>query len=670
MASIAATAGIAVGTALVAVGSYAINLADEMDQAVNGVIAATGASIDEAERYQAVIEGIYTNNYGDGFDDIAQAVTNVELALGTLDDTELQNIVEKGYLMQDTFGIDMEESLRGVDAMMSQFGITSMEAYELMAQGAQDGLNQNGDLADQMAEYAVYYADLGFTAEEMFNMMASGMESGAYQLDYLNDAMKEFGIRAIDGSDTSAAAFEALGLDAEEMTAAFAQGGEASTEAFALVTEALKACDDQVLQNEIGVGLFGTKFEDLGADAVLALTQTEGAIDSTLDTLSAIEDIKYDSMSEMFTGMTRSVEALLLPLGEQLIPILTEIIDEILPVVEELLPPLMDLVAEFIPMLSEIISTILPPLIDLVLLVTESIMPILEQVLPVLITLLETLLPPIVEILNVLLPPLIDILNILLEPLLELINVLLPPLISLFEALEPCIEALMPILTALASIIADTLGNTIEAIMPYIQGLIDLLIDVIDFITNVFQGNWQGAWEGIVSIFKGIVNLIPTYFESVLNAVISAVNGLISGINKLTGTIGITAIPTISSISLPRFSMGIDYVPSDDMPALLHRGEAVLTATEADLYRSLGGKGALEQMLSSSVPDSTSTLPTSEHTAGNQEILQKLTVIISMLEALANLSVYLNTEKVGKLVAPTVNKTLGTTETIEQRGKF
>lgn len=157
-----------------------------MDQATNQIIAATGASVDETERYQDIIEGIYANNYGEDFADIADNISLVEQSISGLDDTALQNVVEKGYLMQDTFGIDMSESIRAVDAMMSQFGISSEEAYELMAQGAQDGLNQNGDLADQMAEYAVYYADLGYSAEEMFNVMSNGMEDGAYQLDYLN----------------------------------------------------------------------------------------------------------------------------------------------------------------------------------------------------------------------------------------------------------------------------------------------------------------------------------------------------------------------------------------------------------------------------------------------------------------------------------------------------
>lgn len=37
---------------------------------------------------------------------------------------------------------------------------------------------------------------------------------------------------------------------------------------------------------------------------------------------------------------------------------------------------------------------------------------------------------------------------------------------------------------------------------------------------------------------------------------------------------------------IPRLRVGMDFVPSDDFPALLHRGEAVLTASEAAQWRA------------------------------------------------------------------------------------
>jgi hypothetical protein len=44
---------------------------------------------------------------------------------------------------------------------------------------------------------------------------------------------------------------------------------------------------------------------------------------------------------------------------------------------------------------------------------------------------------------------------------------------------------------------------------------------------------------------------------------------------------------------------GSDYIPSDNYPALLHKGEAVLNPSEAERFRSLGGMYGLEQLVSS-----------------------------------------------------------------------
>ena len=82
----------------------------------------------------------------------------------------------------------------------------------------------------------------------------------AFQIDYLNDAIKEFGIRAKDNSDSTRQAFQDLGL--KDLTEDFAAGGERASKAFKLVVEELAGMDNQVKQNEIGVALFGTKWED------------------------------------------------------------------------------------------------------------------------------------------------------------------------------------------------------------------------------------------------------------------------------------------------------------------------------------------------------------------------------------------------------------------------
>ena len=78
-------------------------------------------------------------------------------------------------------------------------GLTSEEAFDLMAKGAQNGLDKSGELADNIAEYGPLWEQAGFSAKEMFTIMQNGLESGAYNLDKVNDFVKEFGISLADG---------------------------------------------------------------------------------------------------------------------------------------------------------------------------------------------------------------------------------------------------------------------------------------------------------------------------------------------------------------------------------------------------------------------------------------------------------------------------------------
>jgi hypothetical protein len=55
----------------------------------------------------------------------------------------------------------------------------------------------------------------------------------------------------------------------------------------------------------------------------------------------------------------------------------------------------------------------------------------------------------------------------------------------------------------------------------------------------------------------------------------------------------ISAAARKSAFVLPSFKVGTSYIPYDDFPALLHKGEAVLTASENAALKAAGGINAL-----------------------------------------------------------------------------
>ena len=435
-------AGIATAAAgaAVAIGSAAINVSTDVDKAMNDFASSTGTAVDELGKYEDAMLNIYKNNFGESFEDIAASMGEVKRIMGDLGAEELENVTQNALMLRDTFDFEVNESVRAANSLMDQFGLTGKEAYNLIAQGAQSGLNQNGDMLDVLNEYSVQFAQMGYDAEDMFNMLVNGAESGTWSIDKLGDAAKEFNIRMSDG--TANKAIEKLGLNVDEINKKYAAGGDSAQGATQEIIAALQSVENENERYLLGQQLMGTMWEDLGEDAVLALLDTQGAISNTKDALAEINEIKYDDLGSMFEGLKRNFETLLLPLGNALIPLIMQVVQVIqdnMPMIESIIatltPVITDLFSNLIPPLMELISTLLPPIVEVI----NSVLPMFNQFLsalmPIIMQIIETALPILIELINMLLPPIMEIVNMILP----ILSALLPPILAL---LEPIINLL------------------------------------------------------------------------------------------------------------------------------------------------------------------------------------------------------------------------------------
>lgn len=345
------TGATVLGGAVVATGGYALKLSTDFDKAFNTLITRTGASKDEMDELNTAMENVYANNFGESIEDVAQSMATVKQNT-KLSGDELQSATEKALLMRDTFEFDVNESTRSAKMLMDQYGISAEEAYNLIAQGAQNGLDKNGDLLDTINEYGVHFSGLGLSAEDMFNMLVNGAEGGTFSVDKLGDAVKEFGIRVKDGSDGTTEAFKMLGLDVDDTSMKFAKGGEGAKEALSEVTTALFNMDDPLTQNQVGVALFGTMWEDLGADGVKALMNLEGEVSTSKDALEDINNTKYDDIGSALQGLGRTLETdVVKPLGDELKPVVEDAIEYVKangPQIKEVLSNVVEKVGEFV----------------------------------------------------------------------------------------------------------------------------------------------------------------------------------------------------------------------------------------------------------------------------------------------------------------------------------
>lgn len=88
-----------------------------------------------------------------------------------VDPAKIQELTEGALTLRDAFGFEVNETMRAANMLMDQFGISGEEAYNLIAQGAQNGLNKNGDLLDTINDYAVHFKQTGRGAEDFLTCL-------------------------------------------------------------------------------------------------------------------------------------------------------------------------------------------------------------------------------------------------------------------------------------------------------------------------------------------------------------------------------------------------------------------------------------------------------------------------------------------------------------------
>ena len=309
--------------------SNAVQVAGNMDKGVRKIASATNASAEDMQNLRSVVETIYGDNFGESAEDIADSISKIKQNLGDLSDDELIKITESAYALQDVFDYGVDESSRAVKAMMENFDVSAAEAYDYIARGAQNGLDYSGELLDNISEYSVQFKKMGLSASDMFTIFENGAVNGAWNLDKIGDSVKELAIRVIDGSDTTKQGFEALGFKADEMAKKFGAGGETARTAFQEVITALAAMDDPVEQNTAGINLMGTMWEDMGAQAVLALGDISDSAYDCAGALDEIKDVNYGGLPDTLENIKRQFDLLIEPIGESLVPSLNEVSETI-----------------------------------------------------------------------------------------------------------------------------------------------------------------------------------------------------------------------------------------------------------------------------------------------------------------------------------------------------
>lgn len=307
---------------VVAAATAATELATSYEEAMIKIQANTGASNKEMEEFQNIAEDIYKAGYGDSYDDIAVAIAEVAEQLSGLQPDELEEITKKAIILENTMGMDMTETLRGVNSLMGTYGMTAEEAFDYITVGAQNGLNKTDELGDNLAEYATLFEENGYSADEMFAILQAGLDGGAYNLDKVNDLVKEFGIRIGDG--TIKAAVEELGGSWKDIYDTWEASGESNDVLFQKMAQNLAGIEDPQARQLALTEIWGS----LGEDAGLKVVEAMGKVGDSYEEVTGATDTVVSAFESAFgterTAMLRDLADSFMPVGEGIIDMIGE----------------------------------------------------------------------------------------------------------------------------------------------------------------------------------------------------------------------------------------------------------------------------------------------------------------------------------------------------------
>ncbi|HFJ9474182.1 TPA: phage tail tape measure protein [Bacillus cereus] len=323
---------------LIEMGKSIVNTAIEFDGSQRKIQASLGLTGKGAENLQKIAVDTWKKGFGENLEEVDNALIKVYQNMRDVPHEELQGASENVLTLAKVYDVDLNEATRGAGQLMSQFGLSTQETFDLLAAGAQEGLNYSDELFDNLSEYAPLFKQGGFSAQEMFTILANGTKSGSYNLDYINDLVKEFGIRVQDGSKGVSEGFGDLSEETQKVWKSFNEGKGTAADVFNAVLGNLQKMDDKVKANQIGVALFGVKWEDMGAEAVLSLNNVHGGLGDVTGRMDEMKKLQEESLGQQFQKALRETQAALEPLGKKF----AELAKDILPLIVDGVKAVMD----------------------------------------------------------------------------------------------------------------------------------------------------------------------------------------------------------------------------------------------------------------------------------------------------------------------------------------
>ena len=492
-----------VGDKIQDVGDKAVSAYAETETAVFKVNAYFGETGEAAEASAEIVKNVYGSGVGQSMNAVAEAVIMVKKNLGDLGATDLTNLTKQALTLEELYGIDMNETLRGVNSLMKQYGLTAQEAMDYIVRGTQNGLDKTNELGDNLSEYAGKFEQAGYSASEYFQLLQNGLQGGAYNLDKVNDAINEVTTRLADG--TIGDSIDLYSQKTQSLFLAWQNGEATQKQVIDSIVADIGNCTSQQEALNMAAKAFGTMAEDGNLKFITSLTSVGETYDNVAGSAENLFSQTQTPMQEMEAN-TRKLQQALVPLGEKIV---------------------------------ELANVVLPPLVAIITAVSE-VFGMLPEPVQNFVVILGALLVAFTA-----LTPVIAALAVSFGAL----NISLLPVIGIIAGVAAAIAGIIAIVKNWGAI-TEWFGNLWQTVSQKLMELWDgLVVFFTETIPAAFQTFisffsaipdwWSGLWSQVSAFFTNtwnailqnpIVQLVVTTITSLWENAKNTLQGIWSGI--------------------------------------------------------------------------------------------------------------------------------------------
>ncbi|MBS5132192.1 MAG: phage tail tape measure protein [Lachnospiraceae bacterium] len=531
----------AVGDKIQDIGTKAMDAYSETENAVTKVNAYFGETGQAAEESANVIKSVYSDGVGESMDSVADAVLMVKKNLGDLSETDLTNLTQQAITLDELYGIDMNETLRGVNSLMQQYGLTAQEAMDYIVVGTQNGLDKTNELGDNLSEYAGKFSQAGYSASEYFQLLDNGLKNGAYNLDKVNDAINEVTTRLVDG--TIGESIGSFSTKTQELFTSWQNGGATQKQVIDSIVADIGNCTNQQEALNLAALAFGTMAEDGNLKFITSLTSVGSTYDSVKGSAQGMFDATTTPMQQMESN-TRKLQQALVPLGEKLAELANAILPPLVSVIttiggwfERLPGP----VQNFVIILGALLAafTALTPVIAAISVAMGA---------------LNISMLPIIAVIAAVAAAIAGIIAIIqnwgaiTQWFGELWNTICTGIGAMVDSLKAWFSNLWTHLQSVWEGICNVVQTAVMLLGSIIQGAIDIITLPFQMIWENCKGIVSSVWEGIKSVVSSAIHAVSSTISSVMGAIKNVISTVWNAISSKVSSVLNAIKTTVSTI--------------------------------------------------------------------------------------------------------------------------